>query len=100
MKKAMRGGVASIGQHVADIKVSVIDGSYHEADSNEMAFRIAASTALKDAARKAEPDAVGPSSDLEPAHLEAQGNLLTFDPTSNPRTSNLEPVPQSLTPDT
>jgi valyl-tRNA synthetase len=92
IREAMRGGVVE-GHPLVDVKVSVIGGSYHEVDSNEMAFRIAASTAFKEAARKAAPIAFDPSSNLEPAHLKAHGNLLTLDPTSNlePRTSNLTP---------
>jgi elongation factor G len=38
-----------------DIKVSLYDGSYHDVDSNEMAFKIAGSMAFKEAARKAKP---------------------------------------------
>jgi len=44
-----------IGSEMVDIDVSLYDGSYHEIDSNEMAFKIAASMALKEAARKAMP---------------------------------------------
>lgn len=43
------------GYPLVDIKVTLFDGSYHEVDSNEMAFKSAASNALKDAARKASP---------------------------------------------
>jgi len=37
------------------VKAAVFDGSYHEVDSSDMAFKICASMALKDAARKAQP---------------------------------------------
>src|SRR2546430_12980364 len=40
---------------MVDIKVELYDGSYHEVDSNEMAFKIAGSMAFKEAARKASP---------------------------------------------
>jgi elongation factor G len=43
------------GYPLIDVKVSIVYGSYHEVDSNEMAFKICASMALKDAARKASP---------------------------------------------
>ncbi len=43
------------GYNLVDVKVAITFGSYHEVDSNEMAFKICASMALKDAARKAQP---------------------------------------------
>ncbi|HHV60900.1 MAG TPA: elongation factor G [Clostridiaceae bacterium] len=43
------------GYQVLDIKVTLVDGSYHEVDSSEMAFRIAGSMAFKDGCRKANP---------------------------------------------
>ena len=43
------------GYNVVDIKVTVYDGSYHEVDSSEMAFKIAGSMAVKDAIKKADP---------------------------------------------
>jgi elongation factor G len=43
------------GYPLVDVKVSIVFGSYHDVDSNEMAFKICASMALKDAARKAAP---------------------------------------------
>jgi elongation factor G len=43
------------GYNLVDVKVSIVYGSYHEVDSNEMAFRICASMAVKDAARKCKP---------------------------------------------
>ncbi len=51
---AMQSGVLA-GYPVVDIKVELYDGSYHEVDSSEMAFKIAGSMALKDAMRKASP---------------------------------------------
>ena len=51
---AMQSGVLA-GNPVVDIKVELYDGSYHEVDSSEMAFKIAGSMALKDALRKASP---------------------------------------------
>ncbi len=43
------------GFPMVDVKVSLYDGSYHEVDSNEMAFKFAGSIAFKEAARKASP---------------------------------------------
>ena len=51
---AMMSG-ALAGYPVEDVKVTLIDGSYHEVDSSEMAFKIAASIAFKDAVAKANP---------------------------------------------
>ena len=48
---AMQAGVLA-GYNVVDVKCTLIDGSYHEVDSSEMAFKIAASMAFKDACRK------------------------------------------------
>ena len=51
---AMQSGVIA-GYPVVDVKVTLYDGSYHEVDSSEMAFKIAGSMAFKDAAKKADP---------------------------------------------
>ena len=51
---AMQGGVLA-GYSMVDVKVTRYDGSYHEVDSSEMAFKIAGSMAFKEAARKADP---------------------------------------------
>ena len=51
---AMLSGVLA-GYNVVDVKVTLYDGSYHEVDSSEMAFKIAASMAFKEAMRKADP---------------------------------------------
>ena len=51
---AMQTGVLA-GYNVVDVKVTLYDGSFHEVDSSEMAFKIAASMAFKDAMRKAKP---------------------------------------------
>lgn len=51
---AMQAGVLA-GYNVVDIKVTLYDGSYHEVDSSEMAFKIAGSMAFKNAMRKANP---------------------------------------------
>lgn len=51
---AMQSGVVA-GYPVVDVKVELYDGSYHEVDSSEMAFKVAASMAFKDGMRKADP---------------------------------------------
>ena len=54
IKGAMQSGVLA-GYPVVDVKVTLYDGSYHEVDSSEMAFKIAGSMAFKSACRKADP---------------------------------------------
>jgi elongation factor G len=53
-REALEGGVLA-GYPMVDVEVALLDGSAHEVDSSEMAFKIAASMALKDGARKASP---------------------------------------------
>ena len=54
IKGAMQCGILA-GYNVVDVKVTLYDGSYHEVDSSEMAFKIAGSMAFKEAMRKADP---------------------------------------------
>ena len=54
IKEAMQSGVLG-GYPVLDIRATLYDGSYHEVDSSEMAFKIAGSMAFKDGCRKADP---------------------------------------------
>ncbi|EIJ43469.1 translation elongation factor EF-G [Beggiatoa alba B18LD] len=54
VQEQMQNGVIA-GFPVVDVKVTIIDGSFHEVDSNEMAFKIAGSMAFKDGAKKAKP---------------------------------------------
>ena len=54
IRGAMQAGVLA-GYNVVDVKVTLYDGSYHEVDSSEMAFKIAGSMAFKEAMRKADP---------------------------------------------
>ena len=61
---AMENGIMA-GYPVVDIKVSLIDGQYHEVDSSEMAFKIAGSMAFKEAASKASPKLLEPIMDVE-----------------------------------
>ncbi len=64
VKEAMEAGVVA-GYPVVDIKATLYDGSYHEVDSSEMAYKIAASMALKDGVRKAKPVLLEPIMKLE-----------------------------------
>jgi len=59
IRGAMESGVVA-GYNVVDTKVTVFDGSYHEVDSSEMAFKICGSMAFKEAMRKADPTITEP----------------------------------------
>ncbi len=62
--EAMKNGVLA-GYPVEDVKVTLYDGSFHEVDSSEMAFKIAGSMAFKEAARKANPVLLEPIMEVE-----------------------------------
>lgn len=64
IKEASESGVLG-GYPVLDVKVTLYDGSYHEVDSSEMAFKIAGSMAFKDANRKAGPALLEPMMKVE-----------------------------------
>ncbi len=64
VKEAMEGGVMA-GYPLVDIGVTLVDGSYHEVDSSEMAFKIAGSMALKEGVAKAKPVLLEPIMKLE-----------------------------------
>lgn len=64
VKEACENGVLA-GYPVVDVKVTLFDGSYHEVDSSEMAFKIAGSMAFKNAARKAKPVILEPIMGIE-----------------------------------
>ncbi len=76
IEEAIKGGVYA-GYQVIDIKVEVVDGSFHEVDSNELAFRMAGIFALKDAFKKAAPILLEPIMKVEcETPDEYQGDLL------------------------
>jgi elongation factor G len=64
VQEAMTTGILA-GYPMVDIRVSLIDGSYHEVDSSEMAFKIAGSMAFKDGAHKAKPALLEPMMAVE-----------------------------------
>jgi elongation factor G len=64
VKEAMTSGVLA-GYEVLDVKVTLYDGSYHEVDSSEMAFKVAASMAFKEAMKKADPAILEPIMKVE-----------------------------------
>ncbi len=64
IREAMEGGILA-GFPMEDVKITLYDGSYHDVDSNEMAFKIAGSMAFKEAARKASPVLLEPLMSVE-----------------------------------
>ncbi|MBP7211458.1 elongation factor G [bacterium] len=64
MEEALEGGILA-GFPVIDVKVTLYDGSYHDVDSSEMAFKIAGSMAMKDGVRKAKPCILEPMMKVE-----------------------------------
>ena len=64
LRDALNNGLVA-GYPVVDIKATLFDGSYHEVDSSEMAFKMAASLALREAAKKCSPVILEPIMDVE-----------------------------------
>ncbi len=64
IKEALENGVLA-GYPVVDVRVELVDGSYHDVDSSEMAFKIAGSMAFKEAAKRAKPVLLEPVMDVE-----------------------------------
>jgi elongation factor G len=64
VRQALETGILA-GYEIVDVQVTLMDGSYHEVDSSELAFRIAASMALKDAAKQAKPVLMEPMMRVE-----------------------------------
>jgi elongation factor G len=64
IREALDNGVLA-GYPIIDLKVELVDGSYHDVDSSEMAFKIAGSMALKDGVKKAKPVLLEPIMDVE-----------------------------------
>ena len=70
VKEAMQDGVVA-GYPMVDVKVTLLDGSYHEVDSSEMAFKVAGSMAFREAAHKASARLLEPVMDVEAVVPEA-----------------------------
>jgi elongation factor G len=64
IQEALESGVLA-GYPLVDVRATLVDGSFHEVDSSEMAFKIAGSMALKEAARRAEPVLLEPIMEFE-----------------------------------
>jgi elongation factor G len=64
VEDSLESGVLA-GYPIVDVKVTLVDGSYHEVDSSEMAFKIAASMGFKEAMRKAAPKILEPMMEVE-----------------------------------
>jgi elongation factor G len=64
IQEALEAGVLA-GYPVVDVKVELVDGSYHDVDSSEMAFKVAGSMAIKDGLRKAKPQLLEPMMAVE-----------------------------------
>jgi elongation factor G len=64
IREALETGVLA-GYEIVDVKVTLLDGTYHEVDSSEMAFKIAGSMALKEAVKHAKPVLLEPMMDVE-----------------------------------
>ncbi len=76
IRDALAGGVLA-GYPVIDLKATLIDGSFHEVDSSEMAFKIAGSMAAKDGVAKASPAILEPVMKVEVvAHEEFMGDVI------------------------
>ncbi len=80
-KEAMDSGVLA-GFPLVDVQVTVFDGSYHEVDSSDMAFKICASMGVKDGARKANPVLLEPVMGVEVVVPEEYIGAVTGDLTS------------------
>ena len=91
IKEALGGGVVA-GYPVVDIKVSLYDGSYHEVDSSELAFKMAGSMALKKGVAKAKPLLLEPIMRLEVATPEQYvGDIISDLNSKRGRIEAIEP---------
>ncbi len=78
IQEALEGGVLA-GYTMVDVKATLYDGSYHDVDSNEMAFKIAGSMAFKEAARKASPVLLEPVMAVEVVTPEDYAGVIMGD---------------------
>ena len=95
IREALNNGVMA-GYALVDIKATLYDGTFHEVDSNEMAFKIAGSMALKEAASKARPVLLEPIMDVEVVCPEDyMGDVIGDLNSRRGRIEGMEPVGQS-----
>ena len=78
IREALHNGILA-GYEMVDFKAVLYDGSYHDVDSNEMAFKIAGSMAYKEAARKASPVLLEPVMAVEVAVQEEHMGTIIGD---------------------
>ena len=78
IREALEGGIIA-GYPMVDVKATLYDGSYHDVDSNEMAFKIAGSMAFKEAARKASPVLLEPVMAVEVVTPEDYAGVIMGD---------------------
>ena len=92
MEEALEGGILA-GFPMIDVKVELYDGSYHEVDSSEMAFKIAGSMAIKDGVKKAQPCVLEPMMKVEiEIPDEYTGNIIGDIAKRRGRVEGQEPV--------
>jgi elongation factor G len=95
IREAAQTGVLA-GYPMVDLKVQILDGSYHEVDSSEIAFKMAGSFAFKEAARKASPILLEPIMDVEVITPEEHlGDVIGDLNSRRGRITHIEPRPTS-----
>lgn len=96
VRDAMVGGVLA-GYPLTDFKVNLVDGSYHDVDSSEMAFKIAASSALKKGTLQAKPVLLEPIYNIEVTVPEASmGDIIGDFNSRRGRILGMEPIGNGL----
>jgi elongation factor G len=92
IQEAMESGILA-GYPVVDIRIELIDGSYHEVDSSEMAFKVAGSMAFKEAMKRAKPKLLEPTMAVEVITPEEYlGDVMGNLSSRRGRVESLEPV--------
>ena len=92
MEEALEGGILA-GFPMIDVKVELYDGSYHEVDSSEMAFKIAGSRAIKEGCRKANPCILEPMMKVEiEVPEENTGDIIGDISSRRGRVEGMEPI--------
>ncbi|MBP2642198.1 MAG: fusA 2 [Firmicutes bacterium] len=96
VREAMIGGILA-GYPVTDVKVNLFDGSYHDVDSSEMAFKIAASSALRKGALQAKPVILEPIYNVEVTVPEvSMGDIIGDFNSRRGRILGMEPIGNGL----